>query len=100
MSKLGSLITALKEVRVQQARIAEMERQLIRLSPQVAALEQRVEDLRTRLDDPEFTADDAERAEARRLVDEVRSEHAKVRARISAATVFEERLRVLEQRND
>jgi hypothetical protein len=31
-------------------------------------------------------------------VEAVRAEHARVRARITAATVFEERLRVLEQR--
>ncbi|HEX4189384.1 MAG TPA: hypothetical protein VHZ06_00205 [Marmoricola sp.] len=81
-----------------QRRLADVEREAIRLSPQVAALEARVEDLRARLDDTGYPADDAERAEARRLVEEVRSEHAKVRARISGAVVFEERLRVLEER--
>ncbi len=98
MSKLGSLLTALREVRTQQARIDELERQLIRISPQLAALEQRVAELSARVDDPDFVADDSEKAEARRLVDEVRAEHAKVRARISAAVVFEERLRVVEEK--
>lgn len=97
MAKLRSLLDALREVRAQGDRIADLERELLRLSPQVAALEQRVEDLRVRIEDPAFTGDDAERAEARSLVEEVRAEHARVRARISAASVFEERLRVLEQ---
>jgi uncharacterized protein involved in exopolysaccharide biosynthesis len=98
MSKVSSLLAALREVNAQRERIADLERELMRLSPQVAALEQRLEELRARLDDPAFTAGDAERAQARSLVEEVRAEHARVRARISAASVFEERLRVLEDR--
>lgn len=82
----------------QHQRIAELEREVGRLSPQVAALESRLEDLRQRLDVPPLEATDDQRAEARTLVEEVRREHAQVRARISAATVFEERLRVLEAR--
>ncbi len=96
MSKVRSFLDALREVRAQAVRISDVERELIRIAPQLAALEQRVEDLRERLDDPAFEADDGQPAEARNLVDEVRAEHAKVRARISAAVVFEERLRVLE----
>jgi DNA repair exonuclease SbcCD ATPase subunit len=82
----------------QHERIAELERELKRVSPQLAALEERVEDLRQRLDVPDLDASDADRAEARSLVEEIRREHAQVRARITAATVFEERLRVLEER--
>ena len=82
----------------QHERIAELERELKRVSPQLAALEERLEDLRQRLDVPDLAASDGDRAEARSLVEEVRREHAQVRARISAATVFEERLRVLEDR--
>ena len=82
----------------QHERIADLERELTRISPQLAALEERLEDLRQRLDQPDLDAPDAERAEARSLVEEVRREHAQVRARITAATVFEERLRVLEER--
>lgn len=96
MSKVRSFLDALREVRAQGTRISDVERELIRIAPQLAALEQRLEDLRVRLDDPAFVADNDQRAEARSLVDEVRAEHAKVRARISAAVVFEERLRVLE----
>jgi DNA repair exonuclease SbcCD ATPase subunit len=82
----------------QHERIAELERELKRVSPQLAALEERVEDLRQRLDLPDLDASDDDRAEARSLVEEIRREHAQVRARISAATVFEERLRVLEEK--
>lgn len=83
----------------QHRRIADLEREVGRLSPQVAALEERLEDLRQRLelslvDEPQASPE--EEAEARSLVEDVRREHAQVRARISAATVFEERLRVLE----
>jgi len=80
----------------QHDRLAELEREMKRLSPQVAALEERIEDLRQKLDTPGLDASDGDRAEARSLVEEIRREHAQVRARISAATVFEERLRVLE----
>lgn len=97
MSKLGSFFEALREVRRQQRRLGDLERELMRLSPQVAALETRLEEMRVRLDgDVAPTSPEATR-EARGLVDEVRAEHARVRARISAATVFEERLRVVEE---
>lgn len=80
-------------------RLADVEREVTRLSPQVAALEARLADLAERVEAPSFTGTDQEREEARSLVEEIRREHAQVRARISAATVFEERLRVLEQRS-
>ena len=82
----------------QHERIADLERELKRVSPQLAALEERLEDLRQRIEMPDLDASDADRAEARSLVEEIRREHAQVRARITAATVFEERLRVLEER--
>ena len=97
MGRLSSLVQALREVRAQRVRIGELERELQRVSPQLAALEHRVEQLQRAHDAVEVTATAPERAEARQLVEEVRAEHARVRARISAATVFEERLRVLEQ---
>jgi uncharacterized protein involved in exopolysaccharide biosynthesis len=97
MSKLGGFFEALREVRRQQGRIADLERELMRLSPQVAALETRVEELRVRSDADVVAPTTTELGEARELVGEVRAEHARVRARISAATVFEERLRVLEE---
>lgn len=78
-------------------RLGDAVREIGRIGPQLAALEERVEELRARLQDPP-AADAAEVEAARSVLDEVRAEHARVRARISAATVFEERLRVLEDR--
>lgn len=78
-----------------QARLGDAERELIRVSPQVAALEERLEDLRRRVESPEAPGD---LGEARTVLEDVRAEHARVRARITAATVFEERIRVLEER--
>jgi uncharacterized protein involved in exopolysaccharide biosynthesis len=43
------------------------------------------------------TGDQSEQAEARSLVEEVRSEHARVRARLSAVASYEHRIAQLEQ---
>ncbi|MDQ6688488.1 MAG: hypothetical protein M3Z50_12915 [Actinomycetota bacterium] len=99
MSRIGSVVRAIRRVNRQHERIAELEREIGRLSPQVAALEERLADLAQRLSDRVAGASSptpAELAEANDLVADVRREHARVRARITAATVFEERLRVLE----
>ena len=77
-------------------RLADALRELGRIGPQVAALEERVESLRQRVEEPDPTGTPDDLAAARNVLDEVRAEHARVRARISAAVVFEERLRVLE----
>lgn len=78
-------------------RLGDAVRELARIAPQVAALEERLADLTARLAEP-ARAEDGDAEAARSVLDEVRAEHARVRARISAATVFEERLRVLEDR--
>lgn len=78
-------------------RLADAVRELGRIGPQLAALEARVEELAARIE-PAPSGDPADVAAARNVLDEVRAEHARVRARISAATVFEERLRVLEEK--
>lgn len=78
-------------------RLADAVREIGRMGPQLAALETRVEELAARLA-PSPTGDAADVEAARNVLEEVRAEHARVRARISAATVFEERLRVLEER--
>lgn len=80
----------------QHRRLVAVENDLMRIGTQVAALEQRVEALAQRLDLPDVPATSPERAEARSLVEQVRREHAQVRARISAAVRFEERLRQVE----
>ena len=98
MTRWQRLRDSLRAAGDNERRIADLERELVRLSPQVAALEERVERISRQLSGEPAPVDDADLAEARSLVDEVRAEHARVRARITAATVFEERLRVLEER--
>ncbi|MFP5372284.1 MAG: hypothetical protein ACLGI3_16270 [Actinomycetes bacterium] len=83
-------------------RIGELQRQadwsaneLARLAPQVAALETRVEQ---KARPTVLTGDLADLPEARSLVELVREEHARVRARLSLVSAYEERLRRLEER--
>lgn len=86
----------------QHERIAELERELARVSPQVAALEERL----AALTGPSGTAAPADLAvvldsatpDAAELLAAIRAEHARVRARISAAAKYEERLRALEEK--
>ncbi|HET6152204.1 MAG TPA: hypothetical protein VFE15_04565 [Marmoricola sp.] len=98
IKKLRAARGALAGVDDLRRRVGDLERELIRLSPQVAALEVRIADLGERIEAAPAPGTDTDRAEARSLVEEVRAEHARVRARISAATVFEERLRVVEDK--
>ena len=83
-------------------RIGAVERQtdwsaneLVRLAPQVGALETRVEQKAR----PTVLAGELQDLpEARALVEVVREEHARVRARLSLVSAYEERLRRLEER--
>jgi chromosome segregation ATPase len=69
--------------------------ELARLAPQVAALETRVEQKAR----PTVLAGELQDLpEARSLVEVVREEHARVRARLSLVSAYEERLRRLEER--
>jgi exonuclease VII large subunit len=90
------------ERRLRQAlgKVNQSAQDLDRLQPQVASLEQRVEQLRERLDAAPVAGSPDELEEARRLLELVRREHEQVRARISAATWYEERLRLIEERLD
>lgn len=84
----------------QQVRIGDLERELARVSPQVAALEARLETLRERVDDDPASGQPAsgssDAVDVSALLAETRRQHEQVRARLSAATRFEERLRKLE----
>jgi hypothetical protein len=79
----------------QNRRIRALELDLARIGPQVAALEARVEDLRFGALGSDVRS--GEVAEAVSLVEEVRREHERMRARVSAAIRFEERLGRLEE---
>jgi predicted nucleic acid-binding Zn-ribbon protein len=78
------------------ARSAWTANEMERLQPHVAALDARIEDLRTILDDQRLTASEGELGTARSLLDEMRAEHAVIRARLSAISLYEERIRRLE----
>lgn len=82
----------------QLARIEETERELARIGPQLAALEARVETLRQRLE--EGAAPALPEDEVRSIREELERQHEQVRARISAAARFEERLRRVEDALD
>jgi uncharacterized NAD(P)/FAD-binding protein YdhS len=83
-------------------RMGEVEREsswsaneLARIAPQVSAFETRLEQ-QTQAE--VFTGDLADVPEARRLLDGIREEHARVRARLALVSAYEERLRRLEAR--
>jgi chromosome segregation ATPase len=80
----------------QHGRIAELEREVARLSPQVAAIEARIEDLRQAVERAALPAGDEAGVAA--ALERIEREHEQVRVRISAAARFEERLRQLEDR--
>jgi chromosome segregation ATPase len=69
--------------------------ELARLNPQVASFETRLE----KQAHPEvFTGGLEDLPEARNLIDAIREEHARVRARLALVSAYEERLRRLEAR--
>lgn len=72
-------------------------REINRVSPQLSALESKVEDLRQALTTPSVGSPE-ELVEARSLVEEIRTEHARIRVRLSAVTTYEERLRRIEEK--
>lgn len=65
-----------------------------RVAPQVAALDSRLEDLRQGMHPVSGSVEEIE--QARNVLDEVRREHERVRARLTAVAWFEDRLRKLE----
>lgn len=82
----------------QRVRIADLERELARVSPQVAALEARLETLRDTVERGNLAAGAASdgHVDASSIWAEIQRQQEQVRARITAATRFEERLRRLE----
>ena len=93
---LVARVSALEErLDNERRRVGAHERDLARIGPQLAALEERVETMSERLAQAPV-ADDRDREQARSLLEEVRREHAQVRARVSSLIKFEERLRQIE----
>jgi uncharacterized NAD(P)/FAD-binding protein YdhS len=88
--RMGELEHRIEEVRRESAWAAN---ELARIAPQVAAFETRLEQQAR----PEvLTGALEDLPEARALVDVVREEHARVRARLALVSAYEERLRRLE----
>ncbi|OIJ28615.1 hypothetical protein [Nocardioides luteus] len=85
----------------QRVRIADLERELARVSPQVAALEARLETLRDTVERGNIatTAAAGGDVDTAAIWAEIQRQQEQVRARITAATRFEERLRRLEDGN-
>jgi hypothetical protein len=69
--------------------------ELARLGPQAAAFETRLEE---RASPSVLTGELGDLPEARSLIEAVREEHARVRARLALVSAYEERLRRLEER--
>ncbi|NGN91670.1 hypothetical protein G5C66_02805 [Nocardioides sp. KC13] len=84
----------------QRVRIGDLERELARVSPQVAALEARLETLRDIVERGNIatTAAAGGDVDTAAIWAEIQRQQEQVRARITAATRFEERLRRLEER--
>jgi predicted nucleic acid-binding Zn-ribbon protein len=68
-----------------------------RMQPQTSSMELRLEELRQAIDTRLDPGTPEEQAEARRLLDEVRREHEQIRARMTAISWYEDRLRRLEE---
>lgn len=85
----------------QRARIGDLERELARVSPQVAALEARLETLRDIVERGNIatTAAAGGDVDTAAIWAEIQRQQEQVRARITAAMRFEERLRRLEEGN-
>ena len=96
LKELKEKVTYLDRARTMEA--SERERrdaQFGTIEVRLAELEQRVHDARS---PAEGTAPDAaELAEAHALVDDVRTEHARIRARMQVISAYEERLRRVEE---
>lgn len=85
----------------QRVRIGDLERELARVSPQVAALEARLESLRETVERGSIATGAAAggNVDTAAIWAEIQRQQEQVRARITAAMRFEERLRRLEDGN-
>jgi hypothetical protein len=99
--RVGNLERRLDErlpnaVRAAHRAVSEVER----IKPHVAGTEQRLEELRQEVETRTDPGTSEEQREARRLVEEIRREHERIRARMTAIAWYEDRLRRVEERTD
>ena len=87
----------MRELRMSEVepQVHDLDDQVRRISAQLVALEHRVADLER--PPVELAAEPADRREARGLVDEVRTEHRRVRAELATIAFYEERIARLER---
>ena len=97
VAALRSTLTALgKRVRVVELASEHREREHGNLTLQVGRCQELLGEFEERLRHERFIAEPAEEAEARRLVDEIRREHERIRVRMQAVAQYEDRLRRIE----
>ena len=97
LTTLGERLKRNKELLDEMKPVAYRVQSLLEiLAAQVGAIEERLQDLTEKVEAGGFDATDAEKAEARSLIDAVREEHQRIRVRFGAVTRYEERLRRLE----
>ncbi len=97
VTKLRSTVTELnRRVRVVELASEHREREHGNLTIQVGRCQELLGEFEERLRRERFVADPAEEAEARRLVDEIRREHERIRVRMQAVAQYEDRLRRIE----
>lgn len=97
MAQLRSTQTTLgKRVHTVELASEHREREHRNLTIQVGRCQEMLGDFEERLRQERFVSEPAEEAEARRLVDEIRSEHERIRVRMQAVAQYEDRLRRIE----
>ena len=97
VAKLRSTVTTLgRQVRAVELASEHREREHGNLTIQVGRCQELLGEFEERLRHERFIAEPAEEAEARRLVDEIRREHERIRVRMQAVAQYEDRLRRIE----
>lgn len=97
VATLRSTITTLgTRVRTVELASEHREREHRNLTIQVGRCQELLGEFEERLRQERFIAEPDEEAEARRLIDEIRREHERIRVRMQAVAQYEDRLRRLE----
>ena len=97
VAKLRSTLTTLaRRVRAVELASEHREREHGNLTIQVGRCQELLGEFEERLRNERFIAEPGEEAEARRLVDEIRREHERIRVRMQAVAQYEDRLRRIE----
>ena len=97
VAKLRSTVTTLgRQVRAVELASEHREREHGNLTIQMGRAQEQLGEFEERLRDERFITEPGDEAEARRLVDEIRREHERIRVRMQAVAQYEDRLRRIE----